>query len=139
MLSQTFPDKVMHLVLVGQQSVSLTEESLLRIHGPINCRCSSSYKQLREEIANPPVFLLVLPQIRAVKILQRIPKAATDQCAKKLVAILSAVVCKNNRASWELLLCFSAHCLRVPRREGKQRSLASVVISQLNEEMEVPT
>ena len=79
-----------------------------------------------------------LPPRVTTRVLKRLPKASRLACAQKFAAILDSVVALNDKSSWDRLLRFPARCLRQPRRGGKKRSLASVVIKQLNEECDLP-
>ena len=79
----------------------------------------------RREVLNPPRS--------TVKILKRIPHASRDHAARKLATILDQIVLNNNTASWDRLFSFAPRCLRVPRRGGHHRSLASHVNAMLRE------
>ena len=60
--------------------------------------------------------------------------ASRDHAAMKLATILDQVVLNNNTATWDRLFMFAPRCLRVPRRGGHRRSLASHVNAMLREE-----
>ena len=71
---------------------------------------------------------------RNSRVLKRIPRTATHLVATKLVAVLSSVMVKNDSSSWARLFKFCRRCLAQPQRGGHLRSLASVVIGQLEDE-----
>ena len=64
--------------------------------------------------------------------------ASRDHAARKLATILDQIVLNNNTASWDRLFSFAPRCLRVPRRGGHRRSLASHVNAMLREESDPP-
>ena len=94
------------------REISITSAGLIRSHGPIGDRCSSSGKPPRQspwhlDAASPlpsssremtpsprvrsaalPVSVVSLEPIVRVRVLDRIPKAARHQCCLKLTTIL---------------------------------------------------
>ena len=74
------------------------------------------------------------PPRSTVKLLKRIPRTSRDHAAKKLATILDQVVLNNNTAYWDGLFSSAPRYLRVPRRGGHCRSLASHVNAMLREQ-----
>ena len=127
----------------------LTRAGLVHVHGPVGNRCRGSCNlplipnlgqgELSPGIgasppSSPPTREVLNAPRSTVKILKRIPRASRDHTARKLATILDQVVLSNNTASWDHLFSFAPHCLRVQRRGGHRRSLASHVNAMLREE-----
>ena len=127
----------------------LTRAGLVRVHGPVrNHYCGSHNLPLIPNLgqgavslgigasppSSPPRREVPNPTRFTVKILKRIPRASRDHAARKLATILDQVVLNNNTASWNCLFSFAPCCLRMPRRGGHCRSLASHVNAMLKEE-----
>ena len=74
------------------------------------------------------------PRRPSVNILKRIPRASRGLAARKLPTILDLVSTDNSPASWDRLFQFAPRCLRVPKRGGHRRSLASHVNQMIREE-----
>ena len=115
----------------------------MRIHGPVGNRCPGSHNQpslppqdqsCQGQAVDFPLHPVFDPSRSKAKILKRIPHTSCDPSARKLVAIIDQVVSSNIKLSWERLLHFAPRCLRVPKRGGHRRSLASHVNSMIKEE-----
>ena len=142
----------------------MTAAGLIRTHGPVDKRCPGSCRLPApgtSEVSHtvgprgtdhpslpplPPATQLnhrshqsPLKPIPPVRILKWIPRASREQAGMKLTTILEGVVSKNDVSAWERLLHFSARCLRVPTRCGRNWSLATLVNGQLKEEKDPPT
>ena len=124
----------------------LTRAGLVRVHGPVGNRCRGSRNlpfipNLGQGAgigasppSSPPRREVLTPPRSTVKILKRIPRASRDHAARKLATILDQVVLNNNTASWDRLFSFAPCYLRVPRRGGHRRNLASHINAMLREE-----
>ena len=114
--------------LICHRTMPLTRAGLIRVHGPVEDRCPGSRKPpsslpLRENTPTQDFR----PRRPSVSILKRIPRASRDLSARKLASILDLVTTDNTVASWDRLFHFASRCLRVPKRGGHRRSLASHV------------
>ena len=123
------------------RSISVTAAGLIRCHGPVGNRCLGSGKSRKQlnAVLSPPspvsnkdstplpracpttssasvVACEFIESILAVRVLERIPKAARHQCRLKLTTILEAVVRGASVDAWKRLFRFSMSCLRVPAR-----------------------
>ena len=134
----------------------VTKAGLLRVHGPLSNRCEGSGMSptlsslsiattqdttvvssgLSPADSQPPasfpsdsLLTLFRRSSTSAKILKRIPRASRHLAASKLASILNDVTQQNDADSWDRLFRFSSRCLRVPRRGGRRRSLATSVIS----------
>ena len=126
---------------ICRRTMPLTRAGLIRVHGPVEDRCPGSRKPpsslpLRENTPTEDFR----PRRPSVSILKRIPRASRDLSARKLASILDLVTTDNTVASWDRLFHFASRCLRVPKRGGHRRSLASHVNQMIREEVdpEVP-
>ena len=114
-------------------TMPLTKAGLIRVHGPVEDRCPGS--------RNPPSSLPqkertpvqdFRPRRPLVNTLKRIPQASRGLAARKLATILDLVSTDNSAASWDRLFQFAPRCLRVPKRGGHRRSLASHSLGNLS-------
>ena len=135
--------------MVCLRSFSLTANGVIRVHGPVQCRCPGSGKPPRQvsiqaqSVAIPSLaatrdcpeqlvsvsgsdstlgLASSIESIPAVRVLGWIPKAARHQCCLKFVSILNDVQ-DNSIQAWNRLFQFAARCLRVPhrlRQRGRQ-------------------
>ena len=117
------------------RTMPLTNAGLIRVHGPVEDRCPGS--------RNPPSSLPqrertpaqdFRPRRPSVNNLKRISRASRGLAARKLATILDLVSTDNSAASWDRLFQFAPRCLRVPKRGGHHRSLASHVNQMIREE-----
>ena len=117
------------------RTMPLTKAGLIRVHSPVEDRCPGS--------RNPPSSLPqrertpaqdFRPRRPSVNILKRIPRASRGLAARMLATILDLVSTDNSAATWDCLFQFAPRCLRVPKRSGHCRSLASHVNQMIREE-----
>ena len=70
----------------------------------------------------------------SAKVVKRIPRASRYFAATKLAHVLDGITEHNDASSWDRLFRFSFHCLALPKRGGRRRSLASALNEQLRAE-----
>ena len=133
---------------VCRRVMPLTRAGLVRVHGPVSNRCPGSrlppapsglsapsaapvipphhhrphHAALPSQNQEPEASCLFgLPHL--VKTVERIPRASRDVAARKMAAILQDVIS-----------CFATRCLRIPKRGGHCRSLATQLNQTISDE-----
>ena len=135
--------------------ISVTSAGLIHQHGPchsrpgarqppVSCRLMSSQQECTSATSTlnstpqDPFSLPTLSPKCSVQVLKGIPRASQCHGAEELSKVLLNVVSLNNDASWNCLSRFTARCFHVPEERIKNRSLASEVNQQLNNETDPP-
>ena len=133
----------------------IKNDGLVRIHGPVNCRCpgsnhppsSSSAPEVSASdstldptppsSSNPVDLSFKGPS--GTKVIRRIPRGSRDLAARKFAYALDQVTSLNNVEAWLRLLQLPRKCFSVPRRCGKCWSLATIINRQIKDESDPPS